>query len=685
MAQQVLLIDAEEATSFFLRQALEEEGYEVLWSRTGQEGLGTLARESVDLVLIETELPDGDGLELLRTIRAEGRDGPGVLMIGPGSVGDAVKAMRLGAADYLEKPVDPSMLRAAVSRALPSGSRTWSGTVRSPDGPELSDKQEGTGTEIEISADLDPASRGRRESQKARATQRRWESLIRLDNLTLRLLTADSTEEAVAAGLQAALDLPPVGRAAVFLLDAARDEYRLVDHRLFPSASFEERASRRLHSGYGLVERLREEAGPILLEEDSADPWYWSVVSKAPGVGTGALIPVSGNGQLLGVLLVVGHPAQALTPGHLEELVGFGRRLGAGLTRYKSEARRRASRRLEVRGRLRQEAWRSLPLAALVLDGEGRVVVASRRAERFLGNPSRLVGRSLAALLGSETLGAPDDGAARWAPWWEELEIGDRRLRVSLHLWDAEFGSGSVVVLHDLEEEARLERVRERAGYGSALEAISATVAHEIRNPLAGIVTGIQHLAGQSDPDDEGHEGLQMILQESLRVKRVIDELLLLSRPVRLQPVPTDLGQTLHAAVEACRSQAEARGSGIETHLGRDLKAVQGDPDALQRAFRHLLLALIAGQSGSGSITASAVSDPADGDGYAEIEIRRDQAAGAASGSSDGSESGFSVEAGAPLGLAVARRIIEAHGGEIQAESDPMGATAFVVRIPLGG
>ncbi|MFQ5945495.1 MAG: response regulator [Anaerolineae bacterium] len=685
MVRQLLLIDAEEATSFFLRQALEDEGYQVLWSRTGQEGLGTLAREAVDLVLLERELPDADGLELLQTLRSGDRDGPGVVMIGPGSVGDAVEAMRLGAADYLEKPVDLSILRAAVSRALPSEGTASSKTARSPDGLELSGEQKGPVTEVPVLGGADPISRGQRDSQRARASQRRAEALIRLDNFTLRLLTAESAEEAVAAGLEAALDLAPVGRAAVFLLDASRDEYRLVDQRLFPATAFEERASRRLHSGYGLVQRLREEGEPILLEEDAADPWYRNVVSAAPAVGNGALVPVSWNGELIGVLMVVSHPARALTSSHLAELVHFGSRLGAGLARYRGEASRRAGRKLELGGRLRKEAWRSLPLAALMLDGDGRVVVASRRAERLLGHPTDLAGRSLAALMRSEILTPAEDESARWAPWWEEAEVGGRRLRVSVHPWDAEFGSGSVVLLHDLDVEARLERERDRAGYGSALEAISAMVAHEIRNPLAGIVTGIQHLAGQRDPDEEGHEGLQMILQESLRVKRVIEELLLLSRPVRLQPVPTDLGQTLLSAVETCRPQAESRGSEIETHLARRLEAVRGDPDALQRAFRHLLLVLIAGQSERGSITASVMSDPTDGAGYAEVELRADLAAGTEPASSDGRELGFSVEAGAPLGLAVARRIIEAHEGEIQAEGGPKGVTAFVVRIPLGG
>jgi CheY-like chemotaxis protein len=113
---QLLLIDDDPGTLEGFALILRAAGYAVLSAPCGTQGLSFLLDESVDLVLTDLRLPDMSGLEILRHARAQHRPVPCVIITGFGSARDAVTAMRLGAVDFLEKPVfEDSLLRAVRS------------------------------------------------------------------------------------------------------------------------------------------------------------------------------------------------------------------------------------------------------------------------------------------------------------------------------------------------------------------------------------------------------------------------------------------------------------------------------------------------------------------------------------------------------------------------------------------
>ncbi|MBI2845765.1 MAG: sigma-54-dependent Fis family transcriptional regulator, partial [Chloroflexi bacterium] len=116
----ILIVDDEETLSFFLKQSLEEEGYEVLLARTGQEGLDALGQNQVDLALLDLMLPDMEGSQVLRELRGMDADLPVIILTGHGTINSAVEAMRLGAYDYVEKPLDLTALKLSIARALES-------------------------------------------------------------------------------------------------------------------------------------------------------------------------------------------------------------------------------------------------------------------------------------------------------------------------------------------------------------------------------------------------------------------------------------------------------------------------------------------------------------------------------------------------------------------------------------
>lgn len=118
MAATVLIIDDEQTLNHFVQEDLREAGYESLGALTGQEGLDAIRRQEVDLVLLDQQLPDMHGLDVLRVIREEEPDIPVIIVTGHGEIDCAVQAMKLGAYDYIKKPYNLDTLLLAVAKAL---------------------------------------------------------------------------------------------------------------------------------------------------------------------------------------------------------------------------------------------------------------------------------------------------------------------------------------------------------------------------------------------------------------------------------------------------------------------------------------------------------------------------------------------------------------------------------------
>jgi len=114
----VLAVDDEPVVCESIRRVLSEEGYRVTTTTSAREGIDLLAREVIDLVLLDIKMPDLDGIEFLRRARALSPETEVVIVTGYATIDTAVEAIKLGAFDYLEKPVSPPQLIVAAARAL---------------------------------------------------------------------------------------------------------------------------------------------------------------------------------------------------------------------------------------------------------------------------------------------------------------------------------------------------------------------------------------------------------------------------------------------------------------------------------------------------------------------------------------------------------------------------------------
>jgi DNA-binding NtrC family response regulator len=114
----ILVVDDERLIRWSLDQQLRREGYAVLLAETGAEALQKAQAESPDLILLDVRLPDADGLEILERLRAVEPEALVIMITAHGGVDSAVRAMKLGANDYIIKPFDMEELKLTVKKAL---------------------------------------------------------------------------------------------------------------------------------------------------------------------------------------------------------------------------------------------------------------------------------------------------------------------------------------------------------------------------------------------------------------------------------------------------------------------------------------------------------------------------------------------------------------------------------------
>jgi two-component system response regulator AtoC len=120
MNDRILIVDDEETLCYFLKASLEEKGYQASTAYTAAEGLDVMTRRQIDLVLLDLRLPDGDGLDVLDQIRRVDSNLPVIVLTGHAGIESAVRAMKLGAYDYLEKPINLEELSITAAKALES-------------------------------------------------------------------------------------------------------------------------------------------------------------------------------------------------------------------------------------------------------------------------------------------------------------------------------------------------------------------------------------------------------------------------------------------------------------------------------------------------------------------------------------------------------------------------------------
>ncbi len=116
--EKILVVEDKESMAQMLKETLEFDGYEVVIAKDGAEGIRIIRENKVDLVLTDLRLPKKDGIEVLKASKDEAPLIPVIVMTAFGSVETAVNAMKLGAYDFITKPLDTDHLRLLIERSL---------------------------------------------------------------------------------------------------------------------------------------------------------------------------------------------------------------------------------------------------------------------------------------------------------------------------------------------------------------------------------------------------------------------------------------------------------------------------------------------------------------------------------------------------------------------------------------
>ncbi|MFX0195496.1 MAG: sigma-54-dependent transcriptional regulator [Candidatus Hodarchaeota archaeon] len=118
LGEKILIVDDDPQIRMLLRDRLEANGYRVLQAENGIQGLELTAEENPDLMLLDLQIPEMDGMEVLNRLRQESLEITVVILTAHGTIERAVEAMKLGAYDFLPKPCKPDHILLVVQKAL---------------------------------------------------------------------------------------------------------------------------------------------------------------------------------------------------------------------------------------------------------------------------------------------------------------------------------------------------------------------------------------------------------------------------------------------------------------------------------------------------------------------------------------------------------------------------------------
>jgi hypothetical protein len=232
------------------------------------------------------------------------------------------------------------------------------------------------------------------------------------------------------------------------------------------------------------------------------------------------------------------------------------------------------------------------------------------------------------------------------------------------------------------EEIQRLYRTQmSRAEHLATLGELAAGLAHEIKNPLAGIAGVIEIIGRDLPANSPAREVLKEVQHEVLHIKRILAELLDYARP-RLPDVrPSDLNETIEHAVALGRQQALSRPVEITFTRSNGLPPIEHDSAQVQQVLLNLLLNALQAIDGPGSVRVAAEGR----DGFAVVTVS-DTGRGIAPEQLPNIFRPFFTtkgSSGTGLGLSLARRIVENHGGKIEVASTLGRGTQFQVWLPV--
>jgi len=347
----------------------------------------------------------------------------------------------------------------------------------------------------------------------------------------------------------------------------------------------------------------------------------------------------------------------------------------------------------------------------LLLDAQGRLADANPAAERLLGfSFARLKGRPAAPLLQSAVAG--DDLARevfRRARFERETVLhaqGGGEVPVLLRGYRFGKPPAALVTLQDLGQVLRMQQELRRNERLATLGQLAAGVAHEIRNPLAGIGTSAQVLLKRFEPRDDRSRFVQVILDEVARLDRIVTSLLQYARPRSPELKASTLASCVDRVVGLAADTIQQAGVRLEVDVAPRLAPIYIDPDLVTQVILNVTLNAVQAMPDGGTLRYEVrkvrrrqpprgpgrrASDRRGGRGQGPgwIEYQQVRVSDTGVGIPRGVlakmfDPFFTTKAsGTGLGLSISQTIVQEHGGSIAVDSREGRGTTVLLNFPL--
>ena len=353
-------------------------------------------------------------------------------------------------------------------------------------------------------------------------------------------------------------------------------------------------------------------------------------------------------------------------------------------------------RQFETRWHASEALWRAVIESAVdaivVIDVHGHIEVFNPGAERLFGYSEQdVLGRNVDMLMPSPYREEHDTYLARYLATGQAKIIGKGRevtgrrndgATFPVHLSVGQITVGGerkfTGILHDLTERVRMEeKLREQAALAHLGE-MAAVIAHEVKNPLAGIRGAIQVFGSRMAKDGPDSPIIQEIISRIDALDGMMKELLLFARPPRLKMMPVDVTQLVASTADLLTRDPSLQH--VDVNIAGAAPTILGDAEMLKIVFQNLLLNAAHAMQGRGRIQVTIGA----ADAMSEVTIRDDGPGIPADLRDKIFTPFFTTKArGSGLGLPTAKRIVDAHRGQIVIDCPPAGGTQVIVRLPV--
>jgi len=251
-------------------------------------------------------------------------------------------------------------------------------------------------------------------------------------------------------------------------------------------------------------------------------------------------------------------------------------------------------------------------------------------------------------------------------------------------LYDEGRECGSVGIFTDLREKQKLEKQLLRAEKLSSLGKLSAGIAHEINQPLTGVLTFAHLLLRKFKDEPQTRKDLETIVRETTRIKGIVQGILDFARETPMQKTPRSVQEILDQTLEIIVHQQRFFGIVLNKEYDDSVPEVVIDSNLMEQVFMNIILNALDAMRGSGTLTVRTRRQ----NGWVEVDLA-DTGVGMPESMLDKIFDPFfttkdSTEGmGMGLGLAISYGIVKNHNGDIQVASKEGKGTTFTIRLPL--